>query len=91
MKIMLQKNLFVKEVIFTTKHIFEVTNLVAFVEVRKLLKSTVSTGFWPEKAKKLLKSTGCTEITIPSCHAPKAFCLKMITLASAAGLSLEGY
>ena len=67
MKIMLQKNLFVKEVIFTTKHIFEVTNLVAFVKVRKLLKSTVSTGFWPEKAKKLLKSTGCTEITIPSC------------------------
>ena len=39
---------------------------IVFNKVQNLLKLTESTGFWPKRAKNLLKLTELTESTIPS-------------------------
>ena len=64
---MIQKISSKKNVTFISIPTFYGTYQIIFSEVQNLLKLTESTGFWPKRAKNLLKLTELTESTIPSC------------------------
>ena len=68
---MIQKISSKKNVTFISIPTFYGTYQIIFSEVQNLLKLTESTGFWPKRAKNLLKLTELTESTIPSCLSPK--------------------
>ena len=64
---MIQKISSKKNVTFISIPTFYSTYQIIFSEVQNLLKLMESTGFWPKRAKNLLKLTELTESTIPSC------------------------